>query len=95
MHFHRAFQPDREKVLDLVKVLIPTIGLGRTDKAVKWMNERYDKVKEYYKPFENEQLVHVGVFMGLIFPEAKMGFREGWRSRRLKRIKFDRHCVGG
>ena len=95
MHFHRAFQSDREKVLDLAKVLIPTVGFGRTDKAVKWMNERYDKVKEYYKPFDNKQLVHVGVFMGLIFPEAKMGFREGWRSRRLGKINFDRHCVGG
>ena len=45
---------------------------------MKWMNERYDKVKEYYKPFDNENSVHVGVFMGLIYPEAKMGFREVW-----------------
>ena len=94
MHFHRGFQLDREKVLDSVKVLISTKGLGRTDKAVKWMNERYDKVKEYYKPFENEQSVHVGVFMGLILPEAKMGFREGWGSDHAEPKFGERCCVG-
>ena len=52
-------------------------GFGKTDEAVQWMNERYNKVKEYYKPFENDQSVKVAVFMGLILPEAKTGFREG------------------
>ena len=52
-------------------------GFGKTDEAVQWMNERYNKVKEYYKPFENNQSVNVAVFMGLILPEAKTGFREG------------------
>ena len=52
-------------------------GFGKTDEAVQWMDERYNKVKEYYKPFENDQSVNVAVFMGLILPEAKMGFREG------------------
>ena len=41
------------------------------------MNERYDKVKKYYNPFENAQSVNVAVFMGLILPEAETGFREG------------------
>ena len=52
-------------------------GFGKTDEAVQWMNERYNKVKEYYKLFENNQSVNVAVFMGLILPEAKTGFREG------------------
>ena len=52
-------------------------GFGKTDEAVQWMNERYNKVKEYYKQFGNFQSVKVAVFMGLILPEAKTGFREG------------------
>jgi len=50
---------------------------GKNDKAIQWMNDRYDQVKKYYEPFENSESVNVAVFMGLIYPEAKTGFREG------------------
>ena len=34
-------------------------------------------MRDFYKPFENDQMVNVAVVMGLIYPGSKMGIREG------------------
>ena len=57
--------------------VIPFWDPRESDQANKWLKDRFNKVRDFYKPFQNDQMVNVAVVMGLIYPGSKMGIREG------------------